>query len=49
MTDRAERIVILGLGYVGLPLALGLARAGFWSRTYTALGGVEPVSEGREP
>ena len=29
MSETAERIVILGLGYVGLPLALGLARVGF--------------------
>ena len=26
---RAETIAVLGLGYVGLPLALALARAGF--------------------
>ncbi len=29
MNSSAERIVVLGLGYVGLPLALGLARAGY--------------------
>ncbi|MEM8578800.1 MAG: nucleotide sugar dehydrogenase [Pseudomonadota bacterium] len=29
MKDRIGRIAVLGLGYVGLPLALGLARAGF--------------------
>jgi hypothetical protein len=45
--DRALASV-LGLG--GLPTLLllalsGLARAGFWSRTYHALGGVEPGPE----
>jgi hypothetical protein len=45
--DRALASV-LGLGGVVTVLLLafsGLTRAGFWSRTYHALGGVEPVPE----
>ncbi|MBN1954008.1 MAG: nucleotide sugar dehydrogenase [Anaerolineae bacterium] len=29
ITDRSAHIAVIGLGYVGLPLALGFARAGF--------------------
>ena len=29
INDRSARVVIVGLGYVGLPLALEFARAGF--------------------
>ena len=29
INDRSARIVVVGLGYVGLPLALEFARAGF--------------------
>lgn len=45
--DRAlAALVGLGGSTTLLLLALsGLARAGFWSRTYHALGGVEPVPE----
>ena len=30
-TGRTARIGIVGLGYVGIPLALACARAGSWS------------------
>ncbi len=47
---RTEKIAVLGLGYVGLPLALGLARAGFdvvGFDTNTTL--VARLLEGRDP
>src|SRR5512135_1676635 len=37
--DRTARVAILGLGYVGLPLAVVFAEAGF------KVVGVEPVAE----
>ena len=47
---KTEKIAVLGLGYVGLPLALGLARAGFdvvGFDTNTTL--VARLLEGRDP
>ena len=29
ITDKSARLAIIGLGYVGLPLAVGFARAGY--------------------
>lgn len=43
----AEKIAVLGLGYVGLPLALGLARAGFQTLGFdTDTGHVEALRKG---
>lgn len=47
---RTEKIAVLGLGYVGLPLALGLARAGFEVVGFdTNAKLIEGLAAGRDP
>ena len=47
---RFDRIAVLGLGYVGLPLALGLARAGMAVLGFdTNAGHVAELQAGRDP
>ncbi|MGD8474245.1 MAG: nucleotide sugar dehydrogenase, partial [Anaerolineae bacterium] len=29
IADKSARVAVIGLGYVGLPLAVGFARAGY--------------------
>ncbi|MDF1727472.1 MAG: nucleotide sugar dehydrogenase [Sulfitobacter sp.] len=48
--SQKDRIAVLGLGYVGLPLALGLARAGFEVTGYDPHSPlVTSLVEGRDP
>ncbi|KEJ89694.1 nucleotide sugar dehydrogenase [Sulfitobacter donghicola] len=49
-TSKSDRIAILGLGYVGLPLALGLARNGFQVVGYDIHPPmIDALCEGRDP
>src|SRR5687768_10364179 len=48
INDRSARVVVVGLGYVGLPLALEFARAGFKVDGYDVNeGAVRQLNEGR--
>jgi len=48
INDRSARVVIVGLGYVGLPLALEFARAGFTVDGYDVNGlAVQALMDGR--